>query len=189
MAVYASRAEETNRKRDNRRKTSKLQIFRPYRHRQGRRRKFFARITIGKDGDANPSPVSSSARPMTQILRPYPRRQGRRRKSFARVVVGKAGVTNPSPASYEEERGKAGAPSSSRHCRHHTGTLPAAQSTQTSSSTRRSVAARPKPPAEASANRASINQLLFNNWRTAEFSYIRPYYPDSTMKLSRVKSG
>ena len=83
MAVYASRAEETNRKRDNRRKTSKLQIFRPYRHRQGRRRKFFARITIGKDGDANPSPVSSSARPTTQILRPCCRRQSRRHKSFS----------------------------------------------------------------------------------------------------------
>ena len=107
-------------------------------------------IVVGKADDTNPSPVSSSAKPTTQILRPYRHRKRRRRKSFARIVVGKAGDANPSPVSssakpasqillllhtkkIQEQKIAAGAPSSSRHCRHHTGTLPA-QSTQTNSS-------------------------------------------------------
>ena len=131
------RQKETNRKRDNRRKTSKLQIFRPYRHRQGRRRKFFARITIGKDGDANPSPVLSSAKPAMQILRPYPRRQSRRHKSFS-CFIRRRSKSRRSRQVHHRHPGTAG-------------TTPALSQPSRPKPTHRSVAARPKPPAEATS--------------------------------------
>ena len=220
------RQKETNRKRDNRRKTSKLQIFRPYRHRQGRRRKFFARITIGKDGDANPSPVSSSARPMTQILRPYPRRQSRRRKSFARIAIGKDGDANPSPVlssakpamqilrPYRRRQSRRHKSfscfirrrSKSRRSRqvHHrhpgtAGTTPALSQPSRPKPTHRSVAARPKPPAEATSRQhhgvgKKMHQLLFNkagDHQLAIYGHITltAPYPVRSVKLSRVKSG